>query len=90
MSRGHAVDIYAGNYDIRESVTVPKGDIDDVLDYAKHRNVDYIVLNERYLVEYPRLEFLLGEASMQRDGLERVYADKGIEDSRTVIYKVLK
>lgn len=87
MSRNHAVDFYAGNYDITESVTIPTSSFERVLDYAKYRDVDYIVLNERYLQDYPQLGFLLTGNGVGGD-LKLVYKDVERSGLQTVIYKL--
>lgn len=89
MSRNHAVDFYAGNYDITESVTVPTNSFERVLEYAKHRDVDYIVLNERYLQDYPQLGFFLTDNEVEVKDLRLVYKDIDSSGLLTVIYKLL-
>ena len=89
MSRNHAVDFYAGNYDITESVTVPTNSAERILAYAKHRSVDYIVLNERYLEDYPALAFLLSDQPEAPEGMRMVYNEKDSSGLRTVIYEML-
>ncbi|MFQ5649583.1 MAG: ArnT family glycosyltransferase [bacterium] len=87
MSRNHAVDFYAGNYDIKESVTIPTNRVERVLTYARHRNVTHLVLNERYVQDYPQLAFLLsGEGSSPY--LELVYKDVDEAGLATVIYRL--
>jgi len=88
MSRNHAVDFYAGNYNIVESVTVPQNQIDRVIQYAIYRNVDYIVLNERYLQDYPKLANLLDGVNIP-ESLKLVYQDDEIKGLKTVIYQVV-
>ncbi|NIR51214.1 hypothetical protein GWO43_21625 [candidate division KSB1 bacterium] len=88
MSRNHAVDFYAGNYDIKQSVTIPKSSFERVLEYAKHRGVNYLVLNERYKESYADLRFLL-ETDNEVPGLKLVYEDKDINGLVTKIYRVL-
>ncbi len=87
MSRNHTVDVYAGNYDVKQSVTIPWDSLERVIDYAKHRNVDYLVLNERYLKDYPNLKPLLAE-EMQRPDLELIYKDQEAPGLKTVVYEV--
>ena len=91
MSRNHAVDFYAGNYNIRETVTIPNCDLECVLRYAKNRGVQYLVLNERYASDYPRLAKLLQKsgAEFAKDKLELVYWDRDAAGLITVIYKIL-
>ncbi len=89
MSRNHAVDFYAGNYNIIESVTIPQNDLGRVLEYAKHRGVDYIVLNERYKKNYPKLVHLLEETDVP-ENLRLVYRSKDESGFKTVIYQLVK
>jgi 4-amino-4-deoxy-L-arabinose transferase-like glycosyltransferase len=86
MSRNHAVDIYAGNYNIAESVTIPTCDIECVLRYAESRGVDYLVLNERYIKDYQMLRFLLAEDAGVA-GLQLIYREEQA-GLTTVIYKL--
>jgi 4-amino-4-deoxy-L-arabinose transferase-like glycosyltransferase len=88
MSRNHAVDFYAGNYHITQSVTIPQNSLDRVLAYARYRGVEYMVLNERYIRDYPKLKPLLGGKDVPGD-LELVYDRKDPSGLKTVIYRVL-
>ena len=90
MSRNHAVDFYAGNYNIAESVTIPTNSLDRVLAYAKHRGVNYIVLNERYLQDYSDLGFLIKGTAEIPEGLKLLYKVKDASGLTTVIYKLLQ
>ncbi len=87
MSRGHTVDFYAGNFKIAESVTIPKNDINRILEYAKYREVDFLVLNERYLASYPHLSNLLYEENIP-ESLELVYKNDQKPGLKTVVYKI--
>lgn len=87
MSRNHAVDFYAGSYDVRESVTIPDADVDRVLAYARYRGVTHIVLNERYQNEYPRLCSLLQGENIP-PGLETAMKINYPDGLTTVIYRV--
>ncbi len=87
MSRNHAVDFYAGNYRIDQSVTIPTDSLDRILAYADYRNVQYLVLGERNLKDYPHLEHLLdGENVPGR--LERIYESDRPAGLKTVIYRL--
>ncbi|MFQ5601696.1 MAG: ArnT family glycosyltransferase [bacterium] len=88
MSRNHAVDFYAGNYNITQSVTIPRNDIERVLEYAKYRHVNYIVVNERYKKSYPEISFLL-ETSEPVAGLKLIYEAIGPANLKTRIFEVL-
>ena len=89
MSRNHAVDFYAGNYNIAESVTIPHNRIERVLEYASNRGVDYIVLSERYKEDYPKLAHLLDERDIP-EGLILVYSNIDESGLKTVIYQMKK
>lgn len=88
MSRNHAVDIYAGNYNIKESVTVPVNKINRIIEYAKNRGVNYLVLNERYERDYEQIAFLL-EGKNIPAGLQLIYREKDPSGLITVIYEFL-
>jgi len=88
MSRNHVVDYYAGNYNIRESVTIPENGLDRVLSYARNRGVNYLVVNERYRNDYPLLGFLLDNPEAPA-GLELVYENKHASGLKMIIFKVL-
>lgn len=87
MSRGHTVDFYAGNYNIAETVTIPKNDLSRVLEYAKFRGVDYLVLNERYAVAYPEIRFLLDEENIPAE-LQLVFKFDKRPGLKTVVYQL--
>ncbi len=89
MSRNHVVDFYAGNYDITQSVTIPTNSFARVLAYAKHRGVKYLVLNERYLRDYPQLAFLLENTDKAGEyQLNLIYQDTDLAGLKTVIYEL--
>lgn len=89
MSRNHVVDFYAGNYDITQSITIPTNSFERVLAYAKHRGVRYLVLNERYVKDYPQLRFLIEDPGLASEhGLEKIYHDVYPSDLTTVIYRL--
>ena len=87
MSFYHSIDIYVNNFEIKESVTIPDHEIDRVVAYAKNRGVNYIVLNERYLYDMPRLKSLF-ESTEQIPGLERIYNEVDATGYKTIIFKV--
>jgi len=87
MSRNHAVDFYAGNYDISASVTIPKNGLARVLAYARNRNVSHLVVSERYANEYPDLVPLLSE-DFRHEHLNRIYRQKDESGLVTVIYEL--
>lgn len=88
MSRYQTVDIYAGNFNIRESITIPDHDLERVLAYARHRGVRFLVLSERYEEDIPRIAYLFDEQA-QPKGLERIYHQADRAGLRTVIFRVL-
>lgn len=88
MSRNHVIDYYAGNFDIRESVTIPENSLDRILSYASHRGVNYLVVNERYREDYPLLGFLFDNPG-NVEGLELIYEKAPGQGLKTLIYKIL-
>jgi 4-amino-4-deoxy-L-arabinose transferase-like glycosyltransferase len=86
MSINKAVDYYAGNYDIRSGATIPDNSFARVMDYAKSRGVEYLVLTERYKDKSPQLAFLL-ETDNCPQGLELVHEDSSIFMTR--IFKIV-
>ncbi len=90
MCQNHSIDFYAGNYNVRQSTNIPRNKLSRILEYAKYRGVEYIVLNERYLENYyPHLSFLL-EGKNVPPNLKLVYEDIEKNGLKTVIYKLLK
>ncbi|MDW7679223.1 MAG: glycosyltransferase family 39 protein, partial [bacterium] len=87
MSRGHTVDFYAGNYNIAESVTIPRNELSRVLAYAKHRGVNFIVLNERYRSGYPEIAHLLNGMNVP-DELKLVYQEEKEPGLKVVVYQI--
>ncbi len=55
MSYNKGVDFYAGNTRVREAVSFPISEDSRVLAYARHKGVDYFVVEERYLAMFPNL-----------------------------------
>jgi len=88
MSRYQTVDIYAGNFDIKQSITIPDNELPRVVAYARNRGVNYIVLNERYKEDNPRIAFLY-ESEENPDGLKQIYARRDATGYLTKIYQVL-
>jgi 4-amino-4-deoxy-L-arabinose transferase-like glycosyltransferase len=88
MSRYHTADIYAGNFEIAQSVTLPRSSLDRVLEYARYRGVRYLLLNERYIEWYPQMRFLLSGTNGQSD-LNLIYRDVDQGGLTTVIYEIL-
>jgi len=70
MSRNKAVDFYAGNYNAKQGVSFPLDPTERILAYGRNKNVDYFVVNERYLHNNPNIQSWIEETP---DGLELVY-----------------
>ncbi len=87
MSRYQTVDIYAGNYDIRESITIPDNELDRVVAYARNRGVNYLVLNERYKDDNPSMAYLY-DVKEDPNGLECIYKNRDPSGYLTLIYRV--
>jgi len=87
MSYNHAVSFYAGNYNIKESVEIPVNTIDRVLEYAKYRGVNYLVLNDRYKHKNPLIDHLFDQKDVPPE-LELIYQDAEQNGFRTLIYKL--
>ncbi|MCI0516053.1 glycosyltransferase family 39 protein [candidate division KSB1 bacterium] len=87
MAYNHAVSFYAGNYQIRESVEIPENKLDRILNYARYRKVNYLVLDDRYRQYYPLLEHLYTEQDIPAD-LKLIYFDKARNGLRTWIYEI--
>lgn len=88
MSRYQSVDIYAGNYDIHQSITIPDNAIERVVAYARNRGVQFIVLNERYKKDNPKITYLY-ESDIAPLGLKQIYAKRDASGYLTKIYQVL-
>jgi len=86
MTRNHAIDFYVGSYDIKKSVTIPFNSVDRILKYAEHRNVEYILLSERFIIDYPQIEYLLNDPK-EYNCLHLIYLNEDREGLKTVIYK---
>jgi len=89
MSLGHTVDFYAGNYHIAESVTIPENDLSRILEYAKYRKVDFLVLNERYSKGFQQIAYLLNGKNVP-EGLSVVYSNDFKQGLKSVVYKINK
>lgn len=87
MSRYQTVDIYAGNYNIKESITIPDNSLDRVLAYARHRGVDFLVLNERYKEDTPGIAHLF-ESEATPEGLACVYRQRDPSGYLTLMYRI--
>ncbi len=87
MSWNHAISFYAGNYDIRQTVSIPHHELDRVLAYARHRGAKYIALNEKNQHDFPTVRFLLDETQAPAE-LKLIYKDESIPGLKTVIYEI--
>jgi len=88
MAYNHAVSFYAGNYEIKESVEIPENGVDRLLKYAKHRGVQYLVLNGRYKHCHPLIEHLYEQRDIP-ENLKLIYYDSEKNGLQTVIYEVM-
>ena len=88
MAYNHAVSFYAGNYNIKESVEIPENKIDRILEYAKFRNVKYLVLNDRYKHHHPLIEHLYEQRDIPQN-LKLIYLDKEKNSLKTLIYEII-
>ena len=88
MAYNHAVSYYAGNYEIAESVEIPENNVDDLLEYARYRGVNYLVLNERYKKHHPLISHLYEGKDIPPD-LKLIYRDKEVNGLHTYIYELV-
>ncbi|MEE4311955.1 MAG: glycosyltransferase family 39 protein [candidate division KSB1 bacterium] len=87
MAYNHAVSFYAGNYNIKESVEIPLNEIDRVMEYMTHRDVKYLVLNDRYRHKAPLISHLFDKRDVP-SSLELVYEKEEKNGLRTLIYEI--
>jgi 4-amino-4-deoxy-L-arabinose transferase-like glycosyltransferase len=87
MSYNKAVDFYAGQYDIRKTTTFSFDPVDRIVKYAQLREVDYLVVNERYRSEFSYFEDLVTGTNVP-EALECVYDRVSASGLRVVIYRV--
>lgn len=88
MSHYQTVSYYAGNYDISKSVSIPFNRIERVLAYARYRDVDYIVLSERYVKLFPRIRNLFYMKNIPEE-LKMVHNFKSKSGLQVVIYQLI-
>ncbi len=88
MSHYQTVSYYAGNFNIAESVSIPFDTIERILEYAKYRGVDYIVLSERYVELFPRIRPLFYMKNIPGQ-LKAVYNFESKAGLKVVIYKLI-
>lgn len=89
MSFNKAVDFYAGVRDIRLGAAIPQNTFDRLLTYAHYRNVEYLVLTERYKERFPQVAFLLEKNEFPED-IELIYEEKDESGFLTRIFKLIK
>lgn len=88
MSYNKAVDFYAGGTDIRQGATFPvRNEIDRIIEYARYKKIDYLVISERYAEHFGNLQPLV-EQTLVPPALELVYQDREPSGIRTVIYRL--
>jgi len=85
MSRKPWIAFYAdGIY-----VALPYANYTDTMIYAKHKNVDYVVIDERFIPERrPQLAYLLNESNAPKN-LKLVYKNEEKPNRKILIYKIL-
>jgi len=88
MAWSHAISFYAGNYNIKETVTIPQNDLDRVLAYARNRGAKYLALNEKNKEDFPTINYLMDESQAPAN-LKLIYKDDSIPGLKTLIYKIL-
>lgn len=88
MSYNKAVDFYSGQFDIRRTATLSYDTVDRIVQYAAYRGVTHIVLDERYLSEFPELTTLFEKKNVPPE-LVPVYDRVSDVGLRVVIF-VLK
>lgn len=87
MSYNKAVDFYAGQFDIRKTATFSGDSIDRIVQYAAHRGVDYLVLDERYQDAFPKLVDLFHQKDVPGE-LTLVYEHVSASGLRVIIYQL--
>ncbi len=85
MSYNKAVDFYAGCYDIRKGASFSIDSFDRILDYARYRNVQYLVVSERHFRKFPNLKFLFQDQNIPGE-LELIYDDQRPSPTRVRIF----
>ncbi|MDZ7376729.1 MAG: hypothetical protein ONB13_08915, partial [candidate division KSB1 bacterium] len=89
MAWSHAISFYAGNYNIRQTVSIPQNQLDRVLAYAKNRGAKYLALNEKNQHDFPTINYLLDE-SQAPEALKLIYKDDSIKGLKTIIYEIVE
>jgi hypothetical protein len=85
MSLHKAVDLYAGQMDLRSGASFSADGVDRNIAYARHRGVEYVVVSSRFLPWFSNLAPLV-EGRDLPPGLVPVYESIGPGDLRTRVY----
>jgi 4-amino-4-deoxy-L-arabinose transferase-like glycosyltransferase len=88
MAWNQAISFYAGNYNIKQTISIPQNDLDRVLAYARNRGAKYLALNEKNKEDFPTINYLLDESQAPPD-LKLIYKDDSIAGLKTLIYEIL-
>ena len=88
MAWNHAISFYAGNYNIKQTISIPQNDLSRVLAYAKNRGAKYLALNEKNKEDFPTINYLLDESKAPIE-LKLIYKDDSIAGLKTLIYEIL-
>ncbi|MFH1943670.1 MAG: glycosyltransferase family 39 protein [bacterium] len=87
MSQNKSVNFYAGCTDVRKSYSFSIDSFDDILAYARHQGVEYMVIAERYKASNPNLTFLFGDEGIP-DALKLVYENREHKGLSVRIFQV--
>jgi hypothetical protein len=88
LTNNKAVNYYAGQYDLQKGGSVSYDPVEQIVEYARFRQVEYVVFSSRYLGWFPNLKPLF-ESQNPCSGLERVYDRTDPVGVRTVIYRLI-
>ncbi len=86
MSRFHTVNYYAGNFDITQSFDIPLDPIERIYEFARHKDLEYLVINQRYIADNPNMAALLHAEDIP-DYLQLVYDETLAPGLKTVVYR---
>jgi len=89
MSHFHTVDFYAGNYNIKNSTEIPLNeDMQRVRAYGKQRNIDFLVLDGRYIANNPNMKPIFTKTRIP-DFFKLVYEKKYPSGFKIMIFRIL-
>ena len=88
MAWNHAISFYAGNYNIKQTVSIPQNELDRALTYARNRGAKFLALNEKNREDFPTIDYLLDESQAPPD-LKLIYKDDSMVGLKTLIYEIL-